>query len=284
MKTSLKSIFVSLYLLFLVAATIMAVLHITRDVLSLGWLGVALTTSPFLIFLSYLMLTQRRARTSPRLPSIIAFAVVGVAMSMWSWAIGISGSLPAIVASVGLAAFLIYVFWYSDLGPRHSAVFAIGKPLPLFSLERVDGSAFQSSAWTGRPSVLIFFRGNWCPLCMAQIKEVANLYREIEALGARVALISPQTDTHTKQLAQRWEVAFEYYVDRRAAAARQLGIDHPGGLPLGMQALGYASDTVLPTVVITDTAGIVRFVDETDNYRVRPEPQLFLNVLRAQAA
>ena len=48
----------------------------------------------------------------------------------------------------------------------------------------------------------------------------------------------------------------------------------------GLQALGYASDTVMPTVVITAPGGRILWADETDNYRVRPEPDTYLAVLR----
>lgn len=40
---------------------------------------------------------------------------------------------------------------------------------------------------------------------------------------------------------------------------------------MGMQVLGYESDSVLPTVLLTDTQGLIVFSDQTDNYRVRPE-------------
>ncbi|GAB4137003.1 MAG: hypothetical protein Kow00104_20510 [Rhodothalassiaceae bacterium] len=49
---------------------------------------------------------------------------------------------------------------------------------------------------------------------------------------------------------------------------------------MGMQALGYASDTVLPTVVITGRGGTILWTHETDNYRVRPEPGTFLEILK----
>jgi hypothetical protein len=51
------------------------------------------------------------------------------------------------------------------------------------------------------------------------------------------------------------------------------------GLPFGMQLLGYDSDTVMPTVIITDDEGKIIFADLTDNYRVRPEPETFMRVL-----
>ena len=44
--------------------------------------------------------------------------------------------------------------------------------------------------------------------------------------------------------------------------------------------LGYDSDTVMPTVIITGKDGKIVWTHETDNYRVRPEPDTFLEVLR----
>jgi hypothetical protein len=49
-----------------------------------------------------------------------------------------------------------------------------------------------------------------------------------------------------------------------------------------MQMLGYDSDSVLPTVIITAQGGDILWVHETDNYRVRPEPATYLDVLRKQ--
>ncbi|HCK84878.1 MAG TPA: alkyl hydroperoxide reductase [Hyphomonadaceae bacterium] len=283
MKTSLKSIFVSLYLCFLVGASAFAFLRIVGPGFSPGWIGALLTTLPFLGLLSWLMLTQRSARTSARLPAIIAFATAGFALSAWSWLVGFSDLTPVLVALAGLASFLIYSFWYSDLGPRRSSALTLGRALPDFSVQDESGHEVFSASWRGRPTVLIFYRGNWCPLCMAQIKEVAGRYQAIEATGARVTLISPQPQAHTQQLAHKHGVRFEYYVDVGNRAARLLGIDHPAGLPFGMQVLGYDADTVLPTVIVTDKDGVVRWTHETDNYRVRPEPDLFLSVLREHA-
>ncbi len=41
------------------------------------------------------------------------------------------------------------------------------------------------------------------------------------------------------------------------------------------------SETVLPTVIITGTDGAVLWTHLTDNYRIRPEPSTFLEVLSA---
>jgi hypothetical protein len=53
---------------------------------------------------------------------------------------------------------------------------------------------------------------------------------------------------------------------------------------MGMQVLGYDSETVLPTVIITAVGGRILWAHETDNYRVRPDPDVYLAVLRENLA
>ena len=99
-------------------------------------------------------------------------------------------------------------------------------------------------------------------------------------MGVRVALIAPQPHTKTISLAEKFGVGFDFLTDESNVAARTLGIENPKGLPMGMQMLGYDSDTVMPTVIITDASGKILWTHETDNYRVRPAPEVFLEVLR----
>ena len=278
----LKSVFVSLYLVMVVALTGYAAFALPHGGDLFAWTGVLLTTAPFLVVLGWIMATRAVARTSARLPGVTVLAVLGLALTLWSAAYRGAGAEMPVLAALGLVGFLLYSYWYSSLGPRASQI-VIGERLASITLRNAAGVEISSDAWRGRPSILIFFRGNWCPLCMAQIKELASHYRDIEALGVRTALISPQPHENTAALARTHNVHFEFYSDKGNAAARALGIDHPGGLPAGMQALSYESDTVLPTVIITDARGVVVWAHETDNYRVRPEPETYLDVLRAHA-
>nr|WP_306423256.1 peroxiredoxin family protein [Atopomonas sediminilitoris] len=239
----------------------------------LAWLGAALTCASGLVFFLRLFL-QPTARTSALLPGYwlaIGAGVVLSALALPVW--------PPLLVSVGaLLGWAGYVFWYSWLGRGDNAHLVVGRALPAFSLRTVDGSLISSADWQGQANLLLFFRGNWCPLCMAQIQEVAAQYRELERRGVKVRLISPQAQAHTAQLAARFEAPMQFLLDEGGAAAKQLDIFAQAGTPAGLEALGYDSDTVLPTVIITDAAGVVRYLDLTDNYRVRPEPEVFLQV------
>jgi peroxiredoxin len=119
---------------------------------------------------------------------------------------------------------------------------------------------------------------------MAQIKEIAGQYQQLQDMGVRVALISPQPHKFTIGLAKKFDVEFDFLTDENNRAARSLKIDSPNGIPMGMQMLGYDSETVMPTVIITAAGGRILWVHETDNYRVRPDPDVYLAVLRENLA
>lgn len=278
---ALKSFYVTAYMVATMSVTVFAVqmLLATQDYLT--WGGVLLVYAPFVVVISWLMIFRNVPRTSARLPVLIVMGLVGVIASVRGYSLGGSGTAP-VLAVLGFLGFLVYDYWYSSFRHRHSRALEVGRPLPAFELTDTQGNTVASASLTDKPSVWIFYRGNWCPLCMAQIREIADEYKRLEELGVRVALISPQPHRYTKSLARKFDVAFDFLTDEGNRAANELGIAHRNGLPAGMQALGYASDTVLPTVIITARGGEILWVHETDNYRVRPEPQTYLNVLRKQ--
>ena len=243
------------------------------------WGGVLLVYAPFMLVISWLMLFRSIARTSSRFPVLIVLGTLGVIAAVWGYVQGGSIVAPGL-AVAGLISFLVYDYWYSSFGRGHSDQLTVGQMLPGFELKNTAGEAVSSASLTDKPTIWMFYRGNWCPLCMAQIKEVAAQYQQLEQLGARVALISPQPHKFTVGLAKKFDVAFDFLTDEYNRAAQKLGIASAYGLPMGLQVLGYDSETVLPTVIITATGGRILWADETDNYRVRPEPDLFLAVLR----
>jgi len=242
----------------------------------LAWIGAALAIGavPTRVLSYYVIHTPR---TSRWMFGLLATAVAGVALLV------ASGSPPKLAVAeclLGVASAAYYVFGYSRFGRQASSQLAVGAQLPHFLLENDRGEPVDVDRYRGAPVVFLFFRGNWCPLCMAQIHEIAAQYRELHELGVKVALVSPQPHHNTAMLSKRYDVAFDFLVDPGTRAARRLGILHEAGVPAGLGLLGYARDTVLPTVVVADREGKILFSDQTDNYRLRPEPSTFLSVLR----
>lgn len=264
-------------LLATIGATVLAAGH--AGLHALAWISAALTTASLPTQLvSFLGL--RKGRTSRNLTVMTAIASAAAVTAVVTSVLTRTG-WPALVAIVGLLSTQYYARWYSRLERRQQASLEVGARLPHFEVIDVDGTPVNSESFIGRPTAFIFIRGNWCPLCVAQVRELAAEYESLAARGIEVALVSPQPLDETRKLAQRFGVSFRYLTDPAAAAAASLGIRHDGGVPPGVTQLGYEADTVFPTVIVIDASGTVVFSDQTDDYRVRPEPALFITALDA---
>ncbi|MBQ0799615.1 MAG: redoxin domain-containing protein [Porticoccaceae bacterium] len=290
----IKSLFIGIFPVFAMGVSVYGIYILVNSGMNFVWLGAVLISLPVILFFSRVMIFKDMPRTSAHFPLITTVAVLGLMLSVYGFVQSASGpadnpeliasnKLGMILASLGFIAYLLYNFWYSSLDRLPNAALQAGQSLPAFSALGVDGEVVDSSTFEGAPAIFLFFRGNWCPLCMAQITEIVAQYRELSALGAKVVLLAPQPEKNTQALADKFNVPFVFLTDEGNRAAQALGIAMENGLPTGMEVLGYDKDTVYPTVLIVDGDGVILYSDLTDNYRVRPEPEEFLKVLRANA-
>lgn len=276
----IKSLFIFLapvWLAFVVYHGIVGLLNSDDLIFNIA---IVLSALPLLVFLAFIMLFQKTARTNEHLlsvsiPSFIGYVVVLILYLDKSSFIKMEGMM------LSMSAFFItflYVYWYSDNSRKLSQLILNDSILPTIKLKNENGEQIISDAWLGKPTLIFFYRGNWCPLCMAQISEIAQDYKKFEEKGIQLIFIAPQSQANTKKLAKKYNLGFKFYVDENNVVAKQLGLVHRFGLPFGFQALGYASDSVYPTVVATDKNGVIIYNDQTSNYRVRPEPQELLKI------
>jgi peroxiredoxin len=275
---TLKRIYVMLYIIGAVVLVQTGASGLIAGYYPFASIGVLLTAAPIVVVLSLALITQKVARTSANFPIALSLGFVGVLLAIGEVYLANGDRELMMLAIIGFVGFLLYVFWYSRFGRTPSPEIAIGSILPSFEVSDVDGNNISSETLTETPSVIIFIRGNWCPLCMGQVNEMsAGMSGFVEA-GVRVVIIAPQSLAKTKTLAKGRPDGMAFYSDTGNAAARLLKIHNPAGLPLGMEVFGYRSESVLPTVIATAKGGEILWTHETDNYRVRPKTDDLLAV------
>lgn len=277
---TIKSAFLGLYMASLAATLGLALWRVAGDPGNPACWGLLVACSPGALFFARVFLAPV-ARTSALMWPVFAMHAAGTLLLAASGR-GDATAWAAVLA-VGWGGSLLYQAWYSRFARTPSAELAVGGLLPDFTLEVGDGREVRVHDLPGS-LLILFYRGNWCPLCMAQIREVAGLYRELASRGVETLLVSSQPAGHSAEVAARFDVPLRFLVDPGNRAARRLGILAQDGTPPGLQVLGYDRDTAMPTVVITDAARRILFCDQTDNYRVRPEPETFLRILDEAAA
>lgn len=276
----IKSIFISTYLTLLHTIVGYTIYQLSINGFQWAWVGVLFAALPGTIFFDVLLILRPFARTSAHLKWITAATLAGVLTTVLSsLLLSEFNAITNLLALLSILGWLAYDYWYSHFNERSNPILQPGQTLPTLNFQLADKTAFSTKQLDGSLTLYIFYRGNWCPLCMAQIQEVASQYQALADRGVKIALISPQSHQSTMSLAKRFRVPFLFLVDPDNKVARQLGIIAENGLPMGMQVLGYDSDTVMPTVLMTDQHHKIIFADLTDNYRVRPEPETFLRIL-----
>lgn len=279
----LKSIFISLYMTGLFLMTFHASLMLLSSGFNLAGFGALLAVSLPAGFFGYAIINlviKNMPRATLGMKLITMGSAIGCAIAIYT-AITTENiqSLTVIYALTGFFGWVAYDKWYSYQGSGKSSVLTVGSKLPSFDVEDGNGKTLNSESFRGKPTLIIFYRGNWCPFCMSQIKKIASRYRELADKGVRIALISPQPHKFTRNLAKRFNVPFTFLVDVGNKAARKLDIAAIGGLPASMEIFGFHSDTVRPTAIIMDKECKIIYADLTEDYRVRPEPDAFLRVL-----
>jgi peroxiredoxin len=274
----MKRWFISLYLMLLAALVVVGLYGLTRPLPWAAPAGMFLAAVAPLTFFVWLA-SARPARTEAHPVIVSVLSGLGAVVSMMAVYRYGDDLQPYLIGGVlALAGWLAYVTWYSRQ-PAPVGAPIPGEHLPEFTLIDADGSVIGTDALHGHNAVLLFYRGNWCPLCTAQIRELAAAWRKMASYNARIWFISSQSQKHTREMAQQFSIPAKFLRDPDNRVAKKLGIAAPGATPAGLEALGYPADSALPTVVVVDEAGLIKFLEVAENYRLRPDPDTYLKYL-----
>ena len=184
---------------------------------------------------------------------------------------------------IGAALILLFAaVWFfikKKSGPSIPDALRPGKSLPDFAAADEQGNPVRSAQLIGSPTVMLFVRGNWCPFCTRQVEALTRYYKEIVDLGARLIFVTPKPLETTRRVAEFFEVEFDFWLDDQLNAVKQLGLLMPAKVP-GDHRKEYGADTVWPTALVIDAAGIIRFSKLSRLVVDRPNPKALLNELR----
>ncbi|WP_341227464.1 peroxiredoxin-like family protein [uncultured Arcticibacterium sp.] len=91
---------------------------------------------------------------------------------------------------------------------------SIGDTAPDFTLPNAFGKSVSLSNSLKEGFVIIkFYRGEWCPICNLDLREIQKHLPEIQALGATLFAISPQSPDDALTATQKNELGYEVLSD-----------------------------------------------------------------------
>ncbi|MGE0058462.1 MAG: redoxin domain-containing protein, partial [Dehalococcoidia bacterium] len=77
----------------------------------------------------------------------------------------------------------------------------VGDKLPGFELRAQDG--ITKSFPQGTPTILVFFRGQWCPFCRWELTGLQTINRTVTDLGGEIVGVSPDSMEESEGLRER---------------------------------------------------------------------------------
>ena len=130
------------------------------------------------------------------------------------------GSLPADAKNTVANAFEKLLS--SDAGDKAPGK---GDKAPNFVLPNVHGKDTQLSELLREgPVVLSFYRGGWCPFCNLEFKALSDILPEIQAKGANLIGISPETPDASLSTIEKHHLPFEVLCDLGNQIAERYGL------------------------------------------------------------
>jgi peroxiredoxin len=93
---------------------------------------------------------------------------------------------------------------------------AAGAVAPTATLSCVDGSNVDLSAlFAAKPTILIFYRGGWCPFCNRYLASLAESELELRQMGYQIVAISPDSVSDLSQTSARQHLLYRLLSDRQ---------------------------------------------------------------------
>lgn len=163
----------------------------------------------------------------------------------------------------------------------------VGSTLPESMLRDVQGNELSSGQiFTDKPTVLIFYRGSWCPYCSKHMSAIAKLEPELLEMGFQIIGVTPDSPEKIEKFEDKKKLNYTVYSDSKMEFADAMGLGFTldektlknyktWGINLEKASGGETHHRLpVPAVYILNQEGVVTFSYVNPNYKVRASEEL----------
>jgi peroxiredoxin len=171
----------------------------------------------------------------------------------------------------------------------------VGQSIPTANLRTDKDEAITLKSVITKPTVIIFYRGGWCPYCNRHLSALAAIESDILAAGFQLIALSPDQPAKLREKPALEKLNYTLLSDSAMEAAMGFGIAYKlddervakyKNNKIDLEAASGTTSHMLPhpAVFIVDAAGIIRFVHVNADFKVRLEPEKILAAIKEISA
>jgi peroxiredoxin len=209
-------------------------------------------------------------RTLAPLPIALSLTTLLRSDSGWETTLGLANMLPSAV--------FLAVQTFSGQPNRKVAV-RVGQPIVDFEARDHHGLRFASNALRGKRYLLKFYRGHWCPYCRLELSAWNAMGDELAKRAIGFVAISPDTPREVSVFtASNPHLKMQFLSDEGLQVIDQFNLRSHKTLAVG-KGRSLARPLAIPTTILVDECGVVRWIDQSDDHQVRSNPRRVLPAL-----
>ena len=168
-----------------------------------------------------------------------------------------------------------------------------GMKAPDFTVRDVEDNEFEFKAGQlGKPVVLTFFRGGWCPYCNLHLSEMRLAEKQLAEMGFNIWFISIDKPELLLESLADPDIGYTIYSDSSLDATRAFGLAFHVNDEMNKRLMSFNIDLekasgethhVLPApaTYIIGSDGIINFAYINPDYKVRLHPDVLLAAAKA---
>lgn len=162
----------------------------------------------------------------------------------------------------------------------------IGEKIPNLILKSAENKDTQLAAlFKNKKTVLVFYRGGWCPYCNMHLSALAEAEKQILDLGYQIIAISPDTPENLKITAEKDKVKYTLLSDSKGDLIKAAGIafEAPENYKSTINVYSNGVNTSflpVPSVFVVNTDSDILFEYISPDFKHRISSELLISVLK----
>ena len=171
----------------------------------------------------------------------------------------------------------------------------LSMPVPEVSLLTVEGKSVSlKSQLNGKPTVIVFYRGGWCPYCSLQLGGLKKIKIQLDKLGMQLIAVSPDRPEALKASLNTAELDYTLLSDSKSDAIKAFGIGYVVDAKTLKQLKSYNIDLEkasgethhmlpVPSIFIADSEAKLQFSYVNPDYTARLPESVILEAAKVIA-
>ena len=192
--------------------------------------------------------------------------------------------------------FLLFAFIFNSIcsyaqtpaKPEDVSPLLIGENIPAIHVLDAMGNDFDlNSAIARQPTLLIFYRGGWCPYCNKQLSGLQEIENELKKIGYQIIAISTDSPDNLKVSVTKNKLDYTLLSDADLNVSKQFGLAYKAPvaydklLPTSSGGKNIEKLLPVPSVFIISKKGNIRFEYINVDFKQRINPDLLKAVAQA---